>query len=80
MAAHALQCMEVWGGNTAVESGISIPGIDAWVFSQPFHAQASGGDVHYVSMCGMGRIGRFMMADVSGHGTQVSELVAHAHA
>jgi len=66
--------MEVWGGNTAIESGISLPGIDAWVYSQPFKGQASGGDVHYVSMCGMGRIGRFMLADVSGHGTSVSEL------
>ena len=70
----ALQCMEIWGGNSAVESGISIPGVDAWVYSQPFHAQDFGGDVHYVSMCGMGRIGRFMLADVSGHGTGVSAL------
>lgn len=66
--------MEVWGGNTAIESGISMTGVDAWVYSQPFHAQVSGGDVHYVSMCGMGRIGRFMLADVSGHGTGVSDL------
>ncbi len=66
--------MEVWGGNTAAESGISMPGVDVWVYSQPFHAQASGGDIHYVSMCGEGRIGRFILADVAGHGTEVTEL------
>lgn len=71
---HTMQCMQVWGSNTAVESGISVPGIDAWIYSQPFHAQPSGGDIHYVSMCGEGRIGRFMLADVAGHGSAVSEL------
>lgn len=69
-----MQCMEVWGGNIAIESGISMPGVDAWVYSQPFHAQASGGDIHYVSMCGEGRIGRFFLADVAGHGVGVSDL------
>lgn len=69
-----LQCMEVWGGNAAVESGISIPGIDAWIYSQPYQGQPVGGDVHYASMCGMGRIGRFMLADVAGHGAEVSKL------
>lgn len=72
--AHSLQCMEVWGGNRAFEGGVSIPGIDAWVYSQPFHAQVSGGDIHYVSMCGEGRVGRFILADVAGHGPAVSNL------
>lgn len=73
---HTMQCMEVWGGNTAVESGISMTGVDAWVYSQPYRAQAAGGDIHYVSMCGMGRIGRFFLADVAGHGAEVSGLAA----
>lgn len=71
---HAMQCMEIWGGNTAVESVVSMPGMDAWVYSQPYQAQAVGGDIHYVSMCGMGRIGRFFLADVAGHGNEVSGL------
>ncbi len=71
---HAMQCMEVWGGNTAAESGISMPGVDAWVYSQPYQAQSAGGDIHYVSMCGEGRVGRFIIADVAGHGVEVSEL------
>lgn len=71
-----MQCMEVWGGNIAIESGNSMPGIDAWVYGQPFHAQASGGKIHYVSMCGEGRIGRFFPANVAGRGVEVNDLAA----
>lgn len=71
---HAMQCLEIWGGNKAVEASLSIPGIDAWVSSTPYHGDTDGGDVRYVSMCGAGRISRFALADVSGHGTTVGEL------
>lgn len=74
---HAMQCMEVWGGNVAAESGISVHGIDAWLTSHPYHGEPAGGDIHYVSMCGRGRIARFVLADVAGHGAQVSDLAAH---
>lgn len=74
--AHALECMEVWGGSAAAQTGISIPGIDAWIYSQPFRADSSGGDIHLASMCGEGRIGRFILADVAGHGVGVSDLTA----
>lgn len=76
-ASHAMQCMEVWGGNIAAESGISVHGIDAWLYSQPYHGEASGGDIHYVSMCGQGRIARFVLADVAGHGVAVSDIAVH---
>jgi len=66
--------MEVWGGNRPIQSGISVPGIDAWVLSDPCGNDPGGGDIYYVSMCGGGRIARFMVADVSGHGEAVSEL------
>ncbi|HOA72989.1 MAG TPA: PP2C family protein-serine/threonine phosphatase [Phycisphaerae bacterium] len=69
-----MQCMEIWGGNEARDTALSVPGIDAWVHSQPQPGHRSGGDIHYVSMCGTGRITRFVVADVSGHGEQASEL------
>lgn len=73
--AQSLQCMEVWGGNQAIDTGLSIPGLDVWVYSRPFGDHASGGgDVHYVSQCGTGRIGRFLVADVSGHGEAVAQI------
>jgi hypothetical protein len=70
---HTMQCMEVWGGNQAVDNGVIMPGLDAWVYSRPHDGDAAGGDVHYLSSCATGRITRLMVADVSGHGQTVSE-------
>ncbi len=67
-----MQCMEVWGGNQNVDSGVVMAGLDAWVFSRPYGNSAGGGDVYYVSSCATGRITRLLVADVSGHG----EIVA----
>lgn len=69
-----MQCMEIRGGSTAVEEAVSTPGLDAWVFSEPYEGAASGGDVHYVSLCGGGVITRLIVADVSGHGASVAEF------
>jgi len=71
---HALQCMEIWGGNRATRRQARVSGIDAYVYSQPYDGQSAGGDIHYVSMCGSGRIVRFAVADVSGHGDAVGGL------
>jgi len=45
-----------------------------WVSSTPYAGDADGGDIHYVSMCGAGRISRFAVADISGHGSAAGEL------
>jgi len=71
-----MQCMEIWGGNRAIDNTISVPGIDAHVFSVPYGHDEGGGDIHYLSMCAAGNISRFVVADVSGHGDAVSELAA----
>lgn len=68
-----MQCMEVWGGNQAVDSGVVMAGLDAWAFSRPWKDDAAGGDVHYVSSCASGRIMRMLVADVAGHGDKVAE-------
>lgn len=67
-----LHCMEIWGGNGIHDTALSVPGIDAHVYSQPQPGHDAGGDIHYVSMCGSGRISRFAVADVSGHGRQAA--------
>lgn len=72
--APSLQCMEIWGGNEAVENAISVPGIDAWLFSRPYANSDKGGDVYYVSTCACGEIARFAIADVAGHGDAVGKL------
>jgi phosphoserine phosphatase RsbU/P len=70
----SLQCMEIWGGIEPVERTISTPGLDLWVFSQPFQGDEKGGDVYYVTLCGGGVITRIVVADVSGHGASVAEF------
>ena len=69
-----LTCMEVWGGNAVVDSGVVMAGLDAWVYCKPFASAESGGDVYYVSSCATGRITRLLVADVSGHGTHVANI------
>ncbi len=71
--AQALACLEVWGGNEPVDTALAVPGLEVWVYAVPFENAASGGDVHFVSSCGTGRIARLMVADVAGHGSEVSE-------
>jgi hypothetical protein len=72
-AARHMQCMEVWGGNRVVDTAVSLPGLDAWIYSRPFKSDA-GGDVHYVSSCATGRITRLLVADVCGHGQAVASI------
>ncbi len=69
-----LQCREIWGGIAATDTGISVPGIDAWLFSRPYRDSPGGGDIHYVGLCGRGMMSRFVIADVSGHGSLVADL------
>ena len=69
-----MQCMEVWGGNQVVDSGVVMAGLDAWVYCRPYGASEQGGDVYYVSSCATGRITRLLVADVSGHGAAVCNV------
>jgi len=72
--------MEVWGGNQAVDNGVVMPGLDAWVFARPLAGDDAGGDIHYVSSCATGRITRMLVADVSGHGASVAETAGELRA
>ena len=38
---EALQCMQIWGGNSEIDNGVSLAGIDCWVYSRPFQSAAS---------------------------------------
>lgn len=72
--AHPMQCLEVWGGNHAVDTAVTLPGLNAYVYSRPYQNAEGGGDVHYLSSCATGRIARLLLADVSGHGFEVSDV------
>lgn len=69
---YALQCMDIWSGNQAVESDVSTPVFDIAVYSRPHHGDITGGDVHYVSLCAGGVVTRLIVADVAGHGAAVA--------
>jgi phosphoserine phosphatase RsbU/P len=72
-----LACNEVWGGNGATREPLSLPGIEGHVYSLPYRDEAAGGDLHYVSSCGTGRITRVMLADVMGHGESASDVAGY---
>jgi phosphoserine phosphatase RsbU/P len=67
---YTLQCMEIIGGNHVESNVLSSPGLDIWLDSRPFGGDV-GGDIHYFSMCGSGRVTRLSLADVSGHGVHM---------
>lgn len=72
---HTMACMEVWGGNRAINTGVVMPGLDAWLYCRPYQragATDAGGDIHYITSCASGRIARMIIADVSGHGAPVA--------
>lgn len=73
---HTMQCMEVWGGFGLTNNGVTMPGLDVWVLAKPYAGDEVGGDVHYVSSCGTGRISRLLVADVSGHGVKVAQVAS----
>lgn len=73
-AIQTLECMEIWGGNQSTDRAVATPGLDLWVYSRPYEGAVSGGDVHYVSLCGGGKITRLILADVSGHGASVAAV------
>lgn len=73
-----MQCMEIWGGNLAIDRSVSAPGLRIHVHSTPYRAsQSGGGDLYYLTSCASGRITRFLLADVSGHGAAVSRIAVN---
>jgi serine phosphatase RsbU (regulator of sigma subunit) len=65
--------MDLWSGNRSVENEAQAPGLDIFVWSEPYRGESTGGDLHYVSLCAGGIITRLILADVAGHGTAVAE-------
>jgi serine phosphatase RsbU (regulator of sigma subunit) len=63
----------VWGGNSAINSRVSVTGLDVGIWSQPAGI-AEGGDVYLVSMCACASVSRFIVADVSGHDDAAAQL------
>lgn len=76
---HRLRAYEIWGGNGSACDRVSVPGFDLQLFCQPFQGD-TGGDLRYVSTCAMGNIVRFTLADIAGHGHEVSDTALRLRA
>ena len=71
---HRLKCAETWAGNERIASLVELPGLVAWVHSDPAGPGEAGGDVHYLSVCQSCIVSRVALADVSGHGQAVASV------
>jgi sigma-B regulation protein RsbU (phosphoserine phosphatase) len=69
---HRLACLEVRGGNHLATYLAELPGLSGWVSCHPLQPSSRGGDVYYMSACSRGVIARVVLADVAGHGDEVS--------
>jgi sigma-B regulation protein RsbU (phosphoserine phosphatase) len=70
-----IKCAEIWGGILAIDMDIVTPGLSASIFSTA-HDGDRGGDMYYVSVCKWDYLTRIALADLRGHGGQVSRLSA----
>lgn len=68
-----LDCLEVWGGSTGIDSGVCVTGLEVRVFSQPAD-DVAGGDLYLVSMCACAEVSRFLVADVTGHDAEAADV------
>jgi sigma-B regulation protein RsbU (phosphoserine phosphatase) len=71
---YRLACLELRGGNRAAVYQVELPGLNAWISCRPLHPATRGGDLYYLSVCSQGSISRITIADVAGHGEDVSTL------
>jgi len=57
-----------------IDTEVKVPGLRGWLSSRPYDQALKGGDVFYLSSCSDGALTRISLADVSGHGTDVSQV------
>ena len=77
MEIHQIRCSEIWGGVRGIDGDIDLDictsGLTASVYSKASDGD-NGGDIYYLSVCSVDKLTRVVVADVAGHGRQVSEL------
>ncbi|MHC4548322.1 MAG: PP2C family protein-serine/threonine phosphatase [Planctomycetota bacterium] len=77
-----IQCTEVWGGTGGCDVSVKLAGVRGECYSRPFEGEEQeGGDIHFLSVCGISRLSKVVLADVSGHGHEavaVSRIIHDA--
>ena len=70
---YRIPCTTIWGGIEPVDLDVCTRGVTA-----SLHSTASGGerggDIYYMSVCSTDLLTRMVVADVRGHGEQVSNV------
>ena len=74
-----IHCTEVWGGAGGCDVSVKLAGVRGEVFSRVYEDGESGGDIHFLSVCGMSILSKVVLADVSGHGAESAEVSAVIH-
>jgi len=74
-----IQCTEVWGGVAPCDVSVQLAGIRGEVWARPWRGHAEGGDIHFLSVCGMSILSKIVLADVSGHGAESAEVSRIIH-
>ena len=75
-----LSCTEVWGGTGESNVSIQLAGIRGECYSLPFDSGTRGGDIHFLSVCGVSMLSKVVLADVSGHGEETADVSGIIHA
>jgi len=74
-----ISCTEVWGGTGATDVSVKLAGVRGECYSRPFQDHDRGGDIHFLSVCGMSILSKVVLADVSGHGDESAAVSSIIH-
>ena len=70
---YGILCGTIWGGIEHVSLDVCTKGVNASLYSTASRGER-GGDIYYMSVCSSDLLTRMVVADVQGHGEQVSEI------
>ena len=70
---YRIPCGAVWGGIQPVSLDACTKGVNATLYSNATGGER-GGDIYYMSVCSNDLRTRMLVADVRGHGEQVSDI------
>lgn len=70
---QVIACSTVWGGIEPVSLDVCTRGVTVSLYSSASGGER-GGDIYYISVCSADLRTRILVADVQGHGEQVSEI------
>ncbi len=71
--AYRIKCAEIWGGIENIGADLRTNGMEVSIYSHSSEGMA-GGDIYYFSVCNHDVLTRILLADLQGHGIEVTQL------